>query len=243
MVTHWVPEELAGVIRMKEDEVLVYRNEFVAGGFAPDIVGKMVKFKFDRAKLEATFVQVVKLDEATMDITELVNNLQLDLVDHPLLSLALSGEGSLIRDMGSMSREEQRELLDQVEKFLPTLAAHPVGYKTVVEMVHQFKEDLLERVIRTISSKMFSISQTAAGARCLLDSLSFLPRKMQKCFVTGYSSLEDSQEALDHLTDQNSFLVFSAILPLLHPSLLNQLVKVISPVLAMLVGHRSLHLL
>ena len=66
---------------------------------------------------------------------------------------------------------------------------------------------------------------------------------MQKCFVTGYSSLEDSREALDHLTDQNSFLVFSAILPLLHTSLLNQLVKVISPVLAMLVGHRSLHLL
>jgi len=244
MVTHWVPEELAGVIRMKEDEVLVYRSEFVAGGFAPDIVGKMVKFKFDRAKLEATYVQVVKLDEATMDITELVNNLsQLDLVDYPLLALALSGEGSLIRDMGSMSREEQRELLDQVEKFLPKLAAHPVGYKTVVEMVHQFKEDVLERVIRTISSKMFSISQTAAGARCLLDSLAFLPRNMQKCFVTGYSSLEDSQKALDHLKNQNSFLVFSAILPLLNTSLLKQLVKVISPVLAMLVGHRSLHLL
>eukprot|EP00092_Neocalanus_flemingeri_P033978 GFUD01036946.1.p1 GENE.GFUD01036946.1~~GFUD01036946.1.p1 ORF type:complete len:144 (+),score=67.68 GFUD01036946.1:58-432(+) len=56
MVTHWVPEELAGVILSQEQEVLVYRKEFVPGGFAPDIVGKMVKFKLDRASLEATCV-------------------------------------------------------------------------------------------------------------------------------------------------------------------------------------------
>ena len=45
LVTHWVLEELAGVIR--SEEVLVYRREFVPGGFDSDIVGKSVKFKLD----------------------------------------------------------------------------------------------------------------------------------------------------------------------------------------------------
>ena len=45
IVTNWVPEELAGVIR--SEEVLVYRKEFVPGGFDSDIVDKSVKFKVD----------------------------------------------------------------------------------------------------------------------------------------------------------------------------------------------------
>ena len=45
MVTHWVLEELAGVIRRKV--VLVYRREIVPGGFDSYIVGKSVKFKLD----------------------------------------------------------------------------------------------------------------------------------------------------------------------------------------------------
>ena len=45
MVTRWVLEELAGVIR--SEEVLVYRREFVPVGFDSDIVGKSVKFKLD----------------------------------------------------------------------------------------------------------------------------------------------------------------------------------------------------
>ena len=45
LVTHWVLEELAGVIR--SEEVLVYRREFVHGGFDSDIVGKSVAFKLD----------------------------------------------------------------------------------------------------------------------------------------------------------------------------------------------------
>ena len=44
-----VPEDMAGVIRSEE----VYRRESVPGGFDSDIVGKSVKFKLDRAKLEA----------------------------------------------------------------------------------------------------------------------------------------------------------------------------------------------
>ena len=42
-----VPEELAGVIRSEEEEVLIYRREFVPGGFDSDILGKSVKLKLD----------------------------------------------------------------------------------------------------------------------------------------------------------------------------------------------------
>ena len=45
------------------------------------------------------------------------------------------------------------------------------------------------------------------------------------------------------MTGQNSFIVFTAALPLLNTSLVKQLVKAISPGLAMLAGHESLHLL
>jgi hypothetical protein len=232
MVTHWVPEELAGVIMSEKEEILVYRREFVAGGFAPDIVGKIVKFKLDKLRLEATFVQVVRQEEEMDSLDNWLVVGQQDLVHYPQLAHALSDVNRLVSDMGSMDKREQNELLDQLEKFLPTLAAHPRGYKVVVEMVCQFKKSLLDRVVRILSRKFIPLSEIAAGAKCLLDSLTLLPRELQQSLTSAYSFLTDCQEAVDHMTGQNSFIVFTAALPLLNTSLVKQLVKAISPGLA-----------
>ena len=42
--------------------------------------------------------------------------------------------------MGSMTDGEQENLMDQLEQFLPTLAAHPVGFiQVVAKMIQQFQ--------------------------------------------------------------------------------------------------------
>ena len=56
LVSHWVPDQLAGVIQTEEGDVLVHRRDFIPGGFVADIVGRKVKFRLDRAKMEAASV-------------------------------------------------------------------------------------------------------------------------------------------------------------------------------------------
>ena len=113
---------------------------------------------------------------------------QQDLVHYPQLAQALSDVNRLVSDVGSMDKREQSELLDQLEKFLPTLAAHPRGYKVVVEMVCQFKESLLDRVVRILSRNFIPLRGSswcqvpagqphppAQGAAAELDQRIFLP--------------------------------------------------------------------
>jgi hypothetical protein len=127
MVTHWVPEELAGVI--KSEEVLVYRSEFVPGEFAPDIVGKIVKFKLDMARLEATCVKVQQQEDFLLASTgnTFCNFSDRNLMRCPQLDQAVCEDSSLIRDMRRIAMGEQENLMDQLEQFLPTLTAGPVG--------------------------------------------------------------------------------------------------------------------
>ena len=105
MVTHWIPEELAWVIR-SEEEVLFYRSEFVPGGFAPDIVGKIVKFKLlDMAILEATCVKVQQQEDHLLASTgnTFRHFSDSDLMKCPQLAQAVCEDSSLVRDMGSMT--------------------------------------------------------------------------------------------------------------------------------------------
>ena len=60
--------------------------------------------------------------------------------------------------MGSMTDGEQENPMDQLEQFLPTLAAHPVGYKVVVQMVKQFHGTLLDRVVRILAREFLLFS-------------------------------------------------------------------------------------
>jgi len=242
MVTHWVPEELAGVIKSEEEDVLVYRSEFVPGGFAPDIVGKVVKFKLDRARQEATCVKVEQQEDYLLTSTE--NSAQqfsdIDLMRCPQLAQALCEDSSLARDMGSMAMGEQVKLMDQLEEFFPALAAHPVGYKVVVRMVQQFRGILLDRVVRILAREFLLLSQSLCGAKCLQDSLPHLPRELQQNLVHAYSDLISYNQAVEHMTGLTSYPVFKVFLPLLDSALLRQLVLVLGPGLASLVGHPSL---
>jgi hypothetical protein len=129
MVTHWVPEELAGVIKSEEEEVLVYRSEFVPGGFAPDIVDEIIKFELDMARLEATCVKVQKQEDHLLASTgnTFHHFSDSDLMRCPQLGQAVCEDNSLVRDMGSITLGEQENLMDQFDQFLPTLTARPVG--------------------------------------------------------------------------------------------------------------------
>ena len=50
VVSHWVPQQLAGVVTCDTRELLVTRKAFVPGGFTADIVGKLVRFKMDSTR-------------------------------------------------------------------------------------------------------------------------------------------------------------------------------------------------
>ena len=84
--------------------------------------------------------------------------------------------------------------MDQLEQFLPV---SPVGFKVLVEIVRQFAGDQLDNVI--LSRELILLSQVPAGARCLLDSLTSLPRELQQCMVYAYSDMTNYQQAVDHL--------------------------------------------
>jgi len=244
IVTHWVPEELAGVIKTGKEEVLVYRKEFVPGGFAPDIVGKTVKFKLNRKIQEAISVQVVhhqkeKVRSTVVDDDDIRNQG----FDSPVFALAISGDSALLRDLDKMSCEQQEELLDQLEEFMTKVASHPVGYKVVMEMVKHFYGKSLARLVKILTKDFFSISESPAGAMCMLESLKYLPRDLVMNVAQAYCSVTSCQDAMNHITGENSSIVFTFLLPFMNTSLLRHLVLLLSPGLGMLVGHKILHLL
>ena len=88
---------------------------------------------------------------------------ELDLMDCPQLARAVIEDNRLAKDMGNMTTREQRQLLDQLEQFLPV---HPVGFK----MVRQFAGDLLHNVVRILTRKLILLSQVPTGARCQLPA-------------------------------------------------------------------------
>ena len=67
MVTHWVPEQLSGVVACREGEVLLERSHFVLGGFKPDIVGRRVSFRLDRDSMEARQVRAEEVVSMARD--------------------------------------------------------------------------------------------------------------------------------------------------------------------------------
>ena len=83
---------------------------------------KIVKFKLGRLRLdlepEATFVQVMMLEEVMYSLDMRNHKLtmvgQADLVHYPQLANALSDVNRLGRNMGSLDKREQSELLDQL---------------------------------------------------------------------------------------------------------------------------------
>jgi len=240
IVTHWVPEELAGVIKSHDEEVLVYRSEFVPGGFAPDIVGKTVRFKFERARLEATCVKVEQGEELVDNRDKSTGFEDNDLIRCPQLSQALCEDSNLVRNLGSMSRGEQNHLLDQLEQFIPSLANHNVGYRVVLEMIRQFNGELLRRLARILSGEFFSLAQTKIGAKCLVYCLNNVSTDLQELLVQTYGDMTNSEEAISHVTGVYSRNVFQASLPILDRSLLRHLALLLVPQLQFLAGHPSL---
>jgi len=235
IVTHWVPAELAGVIKSQDEEVLVYRSEFVPGGFAPDIVGKTVKFKFERSRLEATCVRVEESDDKN---TACFNDL--DLMRCPQLSHALCEDSNLLGNMAKMTNGELNHLLDQLEPFLPSLGAHPVGHKVVVAMIHNFDGILLERLVRILTKEFVFLAQSNFGAICLVDGLTSLPRSLQEVLVSAYGDMTCSEEVMLHMTGGISSCVFQAALPVIDSYLLRHMFLLLGPQLDCLLGHPSL---
>ena len=133
----------------------------------------------------------------------------------PQLAQAVCEDSSLVRDMGTMTMGEQENLIDQLAQFLPSLAAHPVGYKVVVRMVEQFQGMLLDMVVRILAREFLLLSQSQCGAKCLQDSLPHLPRELQQNLVHAYSDLTSYQQAVEHMTGLTSYPVFKVFLHLL----------------------------
>ena len=200
----------------------------------------------ERAKMETTFIQAEKqeVEDESMAMMNIVTDFsELDLTDWPQLAQAVSEDSRMVRGLGNMSTREQGQLFDQLEQFLPKLASHSIGYNVVVEMVRQFEGTLLDRLVRILCGEFILLSQSPAGAKCLLSSLNILPIELQQRLVLAYSDISNYHQAVDHLTGPISSLVFQSFLPMLGTSLLRRLVLLLSPGLVSLADHRSLSLL
>ena len=89
--------------------------------------------------------------------------------------------------MGSMTVGERENLMDQIEQFLPTLAAHHLGFKVVVEMVQHFQGMLLDRVVRI---RRVAVAIPVCRTACLTCPLA-MPRELQQnAAVSTHSKLQ-----------------------------------------------------
>jgi hypothetical protein len=174
-VTHWVPEQLAGVISTLEGDVLVSRGDFIPGGFVPDIVGRQVQFRLDRARMEAASVQcldrgpgglvreeagVLSLGPDTGEGTEeepetlaeqaaVVQRPELD-YSHPAVAWAL-GDGALT---AALTEGQLEQVMVALSCYLSALARHPTGHRTVLRLLQQLPPPSLDIAVQSLGSDL-----------------------------------------------------------------------------------------
>ena len=108
-------------------------------------------------------------------------------------------------------------------------------------------EFLIEDMVKKLSDNFFQLSETAAGAVCILEILGSNPADLQRRIVETYTGIkeEDGQRLISHLTGLHSQLVFQACLCLLGPRsirpLLSSLMSSITPeTLSSLSRHKAM---
>ena len=249
-VTHWVPEHLAGVIQTEEGDVLVTRAAFIPGGFVPDIVGRRVEFRLDRAAMEAAGVRclergargegaVVEQDgvQSMGHQGGAVPGARTRLLDCSEPAVARAVSGAL--DVAALSEEQLEEVVVALEPHLASLARHATGHRTVMQLLQVLPPTALEVVVGCLTTDLACLSLTAAGSEVLVTAFSLLPPALAELLASPYSGMPGPQ--VWHLmTHRLAAAVFRAAAPHLAPLTLRHLVAAVGPALASLPFHPSL---
>jgi len=245
IVTHWVYKEHAGVINADNVEYLACEVDFLPGGFDQSILGKMVEFKTERGYFEAFEIRVVHksdFDGKGCYYETIPEFNDQDISNCPILEKALVSDENFLSSLCHMDNVSQNDCFSQLKDFIPSLAAHPTGHRVVISMIQSFSKMLKEKILIILISEFHSLSDTAAGAMCLICCASNTSGELLKNLLEPYSTMS-SQQAFQHLTGINSFSVYKVLIHLMSSEVIQSWIVILGPVLDSLAGHLSLELL
>ena len=222
VITHWVPEKLAGIINNGHTELVIHRKDFVRGGFVGDIIGKIVRYKLDESDGSiARHAEVLEIYDDVDDGEDLspedldnVSFSPLDFVISPLVECAVDRNRDIFEMIEDMTEEEVQHQVKILQPLLVKLSAHPVGYKLVIALASVTRSSQVqEMLVRRVSHQFLVLSTSSAGAVCLLELMGITD--MHQLFTSSYLSLSNPSLLTQHMTGHNSQLVFQSCLPLL----------------------------
>jgi len=208
VITNWFPSQLSGIINTGVSEVPVTRKNFVPGGFVGDIIGKFVKFKIDINGNHAIHVQVIENEAADMEDFENIQFSVLDVVACPLLASATDFTLDMFEIVEDMTDEEYERNIKSLDPYLLKLAAHPIGYKLVLAIASYSDAELMEHLVRKLSSRFLDLTQTAAGACCIIEILGLIDLELQMVMISNYSDVTNGNLLLGHMIGEHSQLIF-----------------------------------
>lgn len=252
-VTHWVPEQLAGVIQTEEGDVLVTRADFIPGGFVADIVGRRVELRLDRAAMEAAAVRCLERgargegavveEEGVLRIGQQGGALataRTVLLDVSVPAVARAVGGTL--DLSTLTEGELEEQAASLEPHVAGLARHPTGHRAVLQLLRLLRPGALQAVVARLAADLTGLSLTSAGSEVVRAAFSLLPPALAELLAAPYSAMPGPQ-LWRLMTLGPAAPVFRAAAPHLSPAALRHIVAAVGPALPALPCHPALLLL
>ena len=265
-VTHWVPDQVAGVIETVEGDVMVSRKDFIPGGFVADIVGRQVRFRLDSVRMEAKSVQCLDRGSRTEDNSVVEKegvlsidggklqtfaaehkrgddsrSLQIDW-DSPAVAWAVAASGDPI----DLSDQQVEELLLELTPHISALALHPTGHRTLVHLLQlapilDDPEQIVIGAAASLADHFATLAINPHGSKVLVAAFAVFVPIAAQLLATSYRDLEASN-LWRLMTLSNAAEVFAAAVPHFNATHLRYLLATLGPHLGALPYHPSLEL-
>ena len=268
-VTHWVPDQVAGVIETANGDVMVSRKDFIPGGFVADIVGRQVSFRLDSVRMEAKNVQCLdrgsRMEENSLDEKDgvlsigggkvqtfaveqrggerkLATSLQIDW-DNPAVAWAVAASD----DPLDLSDQQVEELLLELTPHMAALALHSTGHRTLTQLlgvapIIDQPEQIMVRAAESLGDHFASLALSPHGSKVLVTAFSVFVPSAAQLLATHYQDHEASN-LWRLMTLSNGAQVFAAAVLHFSATLLRDLLATLGPHLGSLPYHPSLELL
>ena len=203
-----------------------------------------MRFQEDPNSKTAIRVQVVDKSFETSQKLNLdsVTFSPLEKASCPILEAATDSSVDIEDILETMNDDEVCSLYRNLEPYLIRLSAHSVGHQLVVALAAILPEILVEDLARKISDNFMKLSETAAGAVCVLEILGKIPSNLQCLILENYVELQedDGPMMISHMTGHHSQLVFQACLCLLGPTSIRPLLSITVQTLSSVSRHKSM---
>ena len=112
---------------------------------------------------------------------------------------------------------------------LPVQLTHLKAFKTFVK--HK-RDPTLEELLLKITDRYFDLTETAAGALCVVEILGVIPSDFFQIILDNYANIKDGHTAFKHMIGDHSQLVFQSCLSLFGPETLRPWISSLSSFVA-----------